>query len=81
MRYTAIFSLVTAGRAEALPVLQRLIGADPALDPVVERFATVLSTGEVDIDAIVAEFARMEGGTLPPMTPVSENAPCCEGHE
>ncbi|GEM_PF-1905202 len=81
VRYVAILAAVRAGRAEALPILRRMSGLDPALDPVVERFTTVLSTGEVDLDAILEEVARLEGGTLPPMSPVDENAPCCEGHE
>lgn len=82
VRHTAILSLVAAGRTEALPVLRRLVGVDPALDPVVERFARVLATGEVDLETIFEETARLEAAMLPPSTsPVNEHAPCCNGHE
>ncbi|MBI4615602.1 MAG: hypothetical protein HY720_18435, partial [Planctomycetes bacterium] len=53
---------------------------DPMLAPVLGRFATVLASGEVDMNTILEETARMEGALLP-MTPVDEHAPCCEGHE
>ncbi len=81
VRYVAILAAVRAGRADALPVLRRMSEVDPALAPVVERFTTVLATGVVDLDAILEEVARLEGGTMPPMSPVDENAPCCEEHK
>ncbi len=71
----------TAVRAEALSVLRRMSGVDPALDPVVERFTTVLASGEVDLHVILDEAARLESAAFLPMTPVREHAPCCEGHE
>lgn len=72
VRHALLLSLVQAGRADALPVLDRVVGRDAILRQDARDYADILRRGETDIARIMdekqgrdARRARPENGESP----------------